>query len=125
MIDYIRENNKKVIITLLLIITTIILSIFASSSNDSNTLIINNYISKISPDINYKIENCDLKNILEENQIPYFKISNEVYDNINQEIINKFVSRVCYQNGEITYKASLNDHILSVLIIYSINSSNK
>ena len=124
MIDFIKENNKKIIIIIILIIISITLSIIISSNDKPNPLIVNSYVIRLSSDLDYNLEECDFNKIASENEIPYFKINDEVYNKINEEILTKFISRVCYQEGKITYKTSLNDNILSVLIIYSIESGS-
>ncbi len=123
--NYLIENKKILIIIIILIIISITLSIIISSSNKSNPLIINNYISRLNSNIDYNLNQCDFKQIVGENEIPYFKLNDEVFNNINEDILTNFISRVCYQEGKISYKTSLSNNILSVLILYSLESGSE
>ena len=120
------KNNKKLIyITLILIIITIILTIVVNKTSKKNTLIISHYIKQLeATDINLVDNDCDFDHILKYNNIPYFKLSNQTFDKINNEILTNFLLRTCYQDGDIDYDASLNDQILSLAIRISYETED-
>ena len=123
--NYILENKKKIIIVLILIVLTILLSIIVNLSEKKNTLLINNYVTKLERK-DVKLENlvCDLDNVLKYNRIPYFRLSNTTYDALNKEILTNFLLRTCYEDGVIDYEASLNDNLLSIAINISYETTD-
>ena len=119
------KDKKKtiiilIIITIIVIATQIILNIFTPK----NKVLISTYVKTLTPDdININIP-CD-KQILKENQIPYFRVSNTLYDSINKDILENSLLRVCYQNGYMSYDISLNDNILSLIVYISYETENE
>lgn len=124
--NFINENKKSIIIALIFIILIIILNIVINLLNKAdNKLLINYYISKLNiGDIEISDNSCDIDYTLKYNNIPYFNFSNNVYDKINNEILEEVLLRSCYQEGEITYEASLNNNILSLAINISHETVN-
>lgn len=114
--EYIIENKKTILFISIFIIILIILNIVVNLLGDTNKVLVNSYISKLnSNDLNIDLE-CEIDKILEYNNIPYFTLSNKVFDEINEEILEETLLRICYQDGYIDYETSLNNNILSLAI---------
>ena len=113
--EYILENKKTIIIILGSVVFLIILNIILNSLNNDNKVLLSSYVSKLDiDDINIHDTTCDLENVLKYNNVPYFNLNNQLFNNLNEEILSTFLLRACYQEGFIDYEASLNDNILSV-----------
>ncbi|MBQ8471980.1 MAG: hypothetical protein IJ501_00585 [Bacilli bacterium] len=114
--EYIIENKKTILFISIFIIILIILNIVVNLLGDTNKVLVNSYITKLnSNDLNIDLE-CEIDKILEYNNIPYFTLSNKVFDEINEEILEETLLRICYQDGYIDYETSLNNNILSLAI---------
>ena len=120
--DLIRNNKKGIIIITILLVLIIGLKIFINLSNKKNN-VISFYVSNIDKN-NINITDCDIEHILKYNNIPYFNLSNNTYDEINKEILTNFLLRTCYQDGSMDYEASLNDNILSVALQISYETDD-
>ena len=115
--EYIIENKKTIIIIGIFLVVLIILSIVVKLLGNTNQLLITAYVSKLEKeDITLEVNDCDLDYVLKYNNIPYFNLNTEVFNELNEEIFETFLLRTCYQDGEINYEASLNDNILSVAL---------
>ena len=118
--EYIIENKKTIIIIGIFLVVLIILSIVVKLLGNTNQLLITAYVSRLEKeDITLEINDCDLDYVLKYNNIPYFNLNTEVFNELNEEIFETFLLRTCYQDGEINYEASLNDNILSVALSIS------
>lgn len=121
--NFIKEKKTILIILGVLIILSLILPILLSNKN--NTVIVNSYIKDLSlEDINITSLPCNLKEVLKDNHVPYFKLSNKTYDEINRELLETFLLRSCYQNGFIDYEASYHDSILSFYLMISYETDD-
>ncbi len=115
--EYIIENKKTIIIIGIFLVVLIILSIVVKLLGNTNQLLITTYVSKLEKeDITLEVNDCDLDYVLKYNNIPYFNLNTEVFNELNEEIMETFLLRTCYQDGEINYETSLNDNILSVAL---------
>ncbi len=125
--EFIQEKKKTIIIISIFIILAIILKIILGSVKTNNTLI-NSYIKTLtSKDISEKLKenlSCNLEEVLKKNRVPYLKLSNSTYNKINDELIQTFLLRACYQNGYIDYEASYNDDILSIALNISYETTD-
>ncbi|MBR3661204.1 MAG: hypothetical protein IKN63_04845 [Bacilli bacterium] len=124
--NFIINNKKGIIIIVILLILCIIFKILLSSkhSNSSNILI-SSYVSNLERnDVDLDNSICDLDNVLKYNNIPYFKLNNNTYQEINKEILTNFLLRTCYQDGFIDYEVSLNDDILSLALNISYDTDD-
>lgn len=121
--NYLKENKKTVIIILIFIILIIALEIVLNLFNTKNKVLMSSYIKTLTKN---DISNlpCD-ESILKENKIPYFKLNNNLYNKINEEILENSLLRACFQNGYIDYDVSLNDNILSLILYISYESDNE
>ena len=121
--NFIQKNKKTIIIILILIIFVIVLNIVLNHFNTKNKILISSYVKTLTEN---DVDNlpCN-KSILDENKIPYFRLSNTLYDKINEEILENFLLRACFQNGYIDYNVSLNDNILSLILYISYESDNE
>ena len=123
--NLIIENKKSILIIIILLILIITLTIFINSRNKNNTLLVNTYVSKLEKG-KVKLNNspCDLDNVLEYNNVPYFNLSNNVFNQLNEEILTEILLRACYQGGFIDYEASINKNILSVALNISYDTDD-
>jgi len=118
--EYIIENKKTIKIVLAFVLFIIILEIVVNILGKDNKVLISSYIEKLDiNDINLTNTSCDMNYVLENSNIPYFKLNNETYNKLNQEILEDFLLRACYQDGYIDYYTSLNDKVLSLAISIS------
>lgn len=118
--EYIKENKKTILIVSIFVIFLIILSIIVKILGNDNKTLVNYYISKLEiNDITLPDNSCDINNTLKNNNIPYFNLSNSVFDSLNEEILTDVLLRSCHQEGYIDYAASLNDNVLSLAISIS------
>lgn len=123
--EYIIENKKTITIISVFILFIIILSIIVNLLGKSNKVLVNIYVSKLkSSDITLTNTDCDFNSVLKYNNIPYFNLNNEVFNELNQEIMENFLLRTCYQDGIIDYTASLNNNILSVAMQISYETDD-
>ena len=123
--EYIIENKKTIIIIGIFLVVLIILSIVVKLLGNTNQLLITAYVSRLEKeDITLEINDCDLDYVLKYNNIPYFNLNTEVFNELNEEIFETFLLRTCYQDGEIDYEASLNDNILSVALNISYETDD-
>jgi len=123
--EIIEENKKLIIILGALLLISIILFFLITFHKKGNSVYINSYVSKLeAKDINLDENICDIDNVLKYSNIPYFNINNELFSQINEEIMTDFLLRTCYQSGFIDYEASLNDNILSVAINISYDTDD-
>lgn len=117
--EIIKENKTIIAVIFILLILTIILAIYNSHNKTklNSNITINSYISKLqSTNIKLNDYPCDIENVLKYNNIPYFNYNTGDFKKINDEILELFFLRTCYQNGVIDYEATLNDNILSVAL---------
>ena len=119
-----KDKKKTIIILIIIAVIVIATQIILNIFTPKNKVLISTYIKTLTPDdININIP-CD-KQILKENQIPYFKVSNTLYDSINKDILENSLLRVCYQNGYMSYDIALNDNILSLIVYISYETENE
>ena len=119
-----KDKKKTIIILIIIAVIVIATQIILNILTPKNKVLISTYVKTLTPDdININIP-CD-KQILKENQIPYFKVSNTLYDSINKDILENSLLRVCYQNGYMSYDISLNDNILSLIVYISYETDNE
>lgn len=123
--EYIIENKKTIIIIGIFLGILIILSIIVNLLGNTNQVLITAYVSRLEKeDLTFTDNNCDLDYVLKYNNIPYFNLNTEVFNELNEEIFETFLLRTCYQDGEIDYEASLNDNILSVALNISYETDD-
>lgn len=114
--EYIRENKKTVFIVSVFIIIIIVLNLIVNFLGSDKKVLVNYYITKLDKD-DIKINlDCEFDKIIEYNNVPYFTLNNQVFNDINEEIFEEALLRICYQGGYIDYEASLNNDILSLAI---------
>ena len=119
-----KDKKKTIIILIIIAVIVIATQIILNIFTPKNKVLISTYVKTLTTDdININIP-CD-KQILKENQIPYFKVSNTLYDSINKDILENSPLRVCYQNGYMSYDISLNDNILSLIVYISYETENE
>ena len=119
-----KDKKKTIIILIIIAVIVIATQIILNILTPKNKVLISTYVKTLTPDdININIP-CD-KQILKENQIPYFKVSNTLYDSINKDILENSLLRVCYQNGYMSYDIALNDNILSLIVYISYETENE
>ena len=120
-----ESNNKKLLIVLIIIVISIIVLYFLTKDNKINNNITSNYISNLeNKDITIKIDACNIDEVLKNNNVPYLRLDNQLYKDINQEILTNFFLRACYQNGEINYETNINNDILSLVITISYEEAD-
>ena len=125
MLDIIKENKKNILIVSIFLIFLVVLSIIASIFvKKTNTVLVTSYVSNLTKQDLQEVTDCNLDEVLKDSNIPYFKVSNSFYDQMNEEIMYEFFLRACYQNGIIDYSASINDDILSLALNISYESIN-
>ena len=123
--EYIIENKKTIIIIGIFLGILIILSIIVNLLGNTNQVLITAYVSRLEKeDLTFTDNNCDLDYVLKYNNIPYFNLNTEVFNELNEEIFETFLLRTWYQDGEIDYEASLNDNILSVALNISYETDD-
>lgn len=123
--EYIIENKKTIIVIGIFLGILIILSIIVNLLGNTNQVLITAYVSRLEKeDLTFTDNNCDLDYVLKYNNIPYFNLNTEVFNELNEEIFETFLLRTCYQDGEIDYEASLNDNILSVALNISYETDD-
>ena len=119
-----KDKKKTIIILIIIAVIVIATQIILNIFTPKNKVLISTYVKTLTPnDVNINIP-CD-KQILKENQIPYFKVSNTLYDSINKDILENSLLRVCYQNGYMSYDIALNDNILSLIVYISYETENE
>ena len=119
-----KDKKKTIIILIIIAVIVIATQIILNILTPKNKVLISTYVKTLTPDdININIP-CD-KQILKENQIPYFRVSNTLYDSINKDILENSLLRVCYQNGYMSYDIALNDNILSLIVYISYETENE
>ncbi len=124
--EYLKENKKIIRIILILLIITTVLTIIVKFIGNTNKVLLSAYISDIKlEDINLTDDPCDLETVLKYNKIPYFKLNNDLYNELNKSIMTDFLLRSCYQSGRVNYDASINNNILSVAINISYDTVNE
>lgn len=115
--EYILENKKTIIIVSGFILFLIILNMILNSLGTDNKVLLTSYVSKLDrDDIKITDNACDIENALKYNNVPYFEYNSQIFNDMNEEIIETFLLRACYQEGFIDYEASLNKNILSVAL---------
>ncbi len=125
MSEFIKKNKKSILIVSIFLIITIILSIIANIFNkNTNKVLLSSYVSNLTKEDFQSIDSCNTDEVLKDSNVPYFKVSNNYYDKMNNEILYDFLLRACYQNGIVDYDASLNNDILSLAINISYESIN-
>ena len=125
MLDIIKENKKNILIVSIFLIFLVVLAIIASIFvKNTNTVLVTSYVSNLTKEDLQEVTDCNLDEVLQDSNIPYFKVSNTFYDKMNEEIMYEFLLRACYQNGIIDYSASINDDILSLALNISYESIN-
>lgn len=124
--EYINENKKTIIIISVFVIFIIILNIIVNSTEKNNQVLINTYIRKLDTnDIKLTNYTCDIESTIKYNNIPYLKLNNPTYNEINKEILTNSLLRSCYQEGEINFETSLNNNILSLLVNISYETNHE
>ena len=119
-----KDKKKTIIILIIIAVIVIATQIILNIFTPKNKVLISTYVKTLTTDdININIP-CD-KQILKENQIPYFRVSNTLYDSINKDILENSLLRVCYQNGYMSYDIALNDNILSLIVYISYETENE
>ena len=125
MLKYIQENKKNILIAasflLFVIILSIIVNVFTKKSND---VLVTSYVSSLTEKDFKGLDDCDIKEVLKDSKVPYFNFKSDFYDKMNDEVMYEFLLRACYQNGIITYDASINENILSLAVNISYESVN-
>lgn len=125
MLDIIKENKKNILIISIFLVFLVVLSIIASIFvKNTNTVLVTSYVSNLTKKDLQEVTECNLDEVLKDSNIPYFKVSNTFYDQMNEEIMYEFLLRACYQNGIVDYSASINDDILSLALNISYESIN-
>lgn len=125
MLDIIKENKKNILIVSIFLVFLVVLSIISSIFvKNTNTVLVTSYVSNLSKKDLQEVTDCNLDEVLKDSNIPYFKVSNSFYDQMNEEIMYEFLLRACYQNGIIDYSTSINDDILSLALNISYESIN-
>ena len=125
MLDIIKENKKNILIVSIFLVFLVVLSIIASIFvKNTNTVLVTSYVSNLTKKDLQEVTDCNLDEVLKDSNIPYFKVSNTFYDEMNEEIMYEFLLRACYQNGIVDYSASINDDILSLALNISYESIN-
>lgn len=119
-----KDKKKTIIILIIIAVIVIATQVILNIFTPKNKVLISTYVKTLTTDdININIP-CD-KQILKENQIPYFRVSNTLYDSINKDILENSLLRVCYQNGYMSYDIALNDNILSLIVYISYETENE
>ena len=119
-----KDKKKTIIILIIIAVIVIAIQVILNIFTPKNKVLISTYVKTLTTDdININIP-CD-KQILKENQIPYFRVSNTLYDSINKDILENSLLRVCYQNGYMSYDIALNDNILSLIVYISYETENE
>lgn len=114
---YIEENKKTVLMVIGFLLFIIVLEIIVKILGNDNKLVINSYVKKLTKeDITLTNITCNMDEVLTNSNIPYFKLNNQTYNELNNEILENFLLRACYQEGYIDYDISLNKNILSLAI---------
>ena len=125
MLDIIKENKKNILIVSVFLVFLVVLSIIASIFvKNTNNVLVTSYVSNLTKKDLQEVTDCNLDEVLKDSNIPYFKVSNSFYDEINEEIMYEFLLRACYQNGIVDYSVSINDDILSLALNISYESVN-
>ena len=118
-------DKKLFIVLIIMIILIIVLYFITKDNNNNNNILVTNYVSNLeTKDITMKIDACDIDNVLKENNVPYFKLENQIYKDINQDILTNFFLRTCYQDGQIDYDVSINNDILSLILTISYEEAD-
>ncbi|MCI5701496.1 MAG: hypothetical protein MR266_01795 [Erysipelotrichaceae bacterium] len=110
-------KNKKIIILIIILAVVIITQIILNIVIPKNKVLIASYVKTLEKDDITKNLPCDITR--NGNKIPYFKVANNLYNSINDEILENSLLRSCYQNGYIDYDVSLNSNILSLILYIS------
>lgn len=119
-----KDKKKTIIILIIIAVIVIATQVILNIFTPKNKVLISTYVKTLTTDdISINIP-CD-KQILKENQIPYFRVSNTLYDSINKDILENSLLRVCYQNGYMSYDIALNDNILSLIVYISYETENE
>ena len=112
--EYIMENKKTIFIVSIFLIVILVLNIIVNFLGTNNKVLINNYITKLDKDDIKLNLDCEFDKIIEYNNIPYFTLNSQVFNDINEEILEETLLRICYQGGYVVYETSLNNNILSL-----------
>ena len=88
--EYIIENKKTIIIIGIFLGILIILSIIVNLLGNTNQVLITAYVSRLEKeDLTFTDNNCDLDYVLKYNNIPYFNLNTEVFNELNEVPIER------------------------------------
>ena len=73
MLDIIKENKKNILIVSIFLVFLVVLSIIASIFvKNTNTVLVTSYVSNLTKEDLQEVTDCNLDEVLQDSNIPYF-----------------------------------------------------